>query len=190
MRRDGTRVSNVMRVGGLCLLVGFLGCGGAADERQPAAQDQAELFKTVEIKLAADGSRVKREFFQTAAQRAAEKQARLKMRERLRDGVQSQALESEITPITTDIGCSDGYALWLWPEFNEEGERCCLSGTGEDDIPSLCPFTRVRSYYPGSQGGDLVNESSCWQPTFEPWGPSENIVNCTSFPPNYVYIYP
>ena len=192
---NGKHLSNAFRLAGLCLSVGVTaGCGAAPDQSEPTGTEQERLYKTVEVTRGPDGQPVRREFVQTKAQRDAEWNARAVRRAQIhsRDGRAPIAESAQaLTPaaIAPDWSCIDFNALWVWPEADQEGTRCCISGTGDAQLSSLCTITRARSFYPGVYAGILGIVNGCWEGGWGSWGEQRNVVECLNPAPDHVWTW-
>jgi hypothetical protein len=154
-------VRNMSKAVWLCLGAGAgaLGCGHGADISE--IEGRRELLENVELKPDGNGGYQRRVFFQTPAQRAREFQVRAERARYFEEGLEPAEIASE-AELSNDVSCTDFYALWVFPQVDQAGARCCISGTGTGSIgatdagggaPLNCGYSTIRSLYAGNRGG-------------------------------------
>jgi hypothetical protein len=162
-----------------------VGCGAAPDQGlEQGTGERADLIKNIEVKVDSDGNRVVRTFFQTKEQAARELKARADWNLQRKEGV----LASQSEDITFDGGCAWS-SLWLYPQINGNGTRCCLSGSGYNYVEPYCTWSEIKSFFPGTGAGaydgTLANAHNC----YEDFHANDDMVNqsyCLNTGPNYV----
>lgn len=174
-----------------CFALGSAGCMSGT------GGDEEKMVNRTIVHLNPDGTKEVKTVVISAAEQAADIEARTEMLARIAEA-RAQGLGVAEEAISQDTGCA-GSSLWLFDSTTTPANEICFHGAGSANLGDywiyfpLPPYdpgeswsAHVRRYWPGSEAGSL--DCTYWvsgthftlHETFSAWGSQTNTSTCGS----------